>query len=106
MSARLLIRLKPDQERLVTWLRAGDQAIENTDSRRDTLSGVAREAAGCRVTVLVPATSVLLTHVSLPVKNRQRLLQAIPFALEEQLASDIDMQHFVLGQQGHDGRAA
>ena len=106
MSARVLIRLKPDTDGRSPWLRSGDGATENTGFRRDTLWTVAREAVGCRVTVLVSATDVLLTHVSLPVKNRQRLIKAIPFALEEQLASDIDAQHFALGQQGEDGHAS
>lgn len=49
------------------------------------------------VYVIVPAQDVLLTSVELPKLNRQRLLQALPFALEEQLIDDVSQLHFAIG---------
>jgi len=52
-----------------------------------------------QVIVLLPNTDILLTHVDIPTTQRQRLQQAVPYALEEQLAEDIEQLHFALGQR-------
>ncbi len=49
-----------------------------------------------RVVLIVPALAVLLTEVAIPSRSQQRLLQALPFALEEQLSQDIEQMHFAL----------
>ena len=68
-----------------------------------TLLGEA--AADDRVVLLLPAEDAVITTVDLPVRQRARLMQALPFALEEQLADDVDTMHFALGgkttQGGH-----
>jgi len=53
--------------------------------------------AGGRVIALAPGADVLLTETNLPTRNRKRMLTAVPFALEEQLISDIDNLHFAIG---------
>lgn len=52
-----------------------------------------------QVIILLPNTEILLTHVDIPTTQRQRLQQAVPYALEEQLAEDIEQLHFALGQR-------
>ena len=49
------------------------------------------------VIVVIPAQDVLLTQANLPKLNRQRLMQALPFALEEQLIDELDDLHFAIG---------
>ncbi|MBI5460982.1 MAG: type II secretion system protein GspL [Gammaproteobacteria bacterium] len=72
-------------------------------SRRGTLAEAAAQAVGRRVVVLVPGTEVLLTRVTVPTTNRQRARKAIPFALEDLLAEDIDGLHFALGARDAEG---
>ena len=43
---------------------------------------------------IVPAQDVLLTTAELPKLSRQRLMLALPFALEEQLIDDVSQLHF------------
>lgn len=62
-----------------------------------------RLAAQRKIYVLVPATEVLLAEAQLPVRSAAKLLQAVPFALEEQLAEDVDKLHFAIGRRGPDG---
>jgi len=59
-----------------------------------------------QVIVLLPNTEILLTQVTLPTTQRQRLQQAVPYALEEQLAEDIEQLHFALGQRDAQQRLA
>lgn len=49
--------------------------------------------------VVLPAQSVLLTTVKLPKVHGKRLQKALPFALEDQLASDINHLHFALAPE-------
>ncbi|KPJ87534.1 MAG: hypothetical protein AMJ53_18020, partial [Gammaproteobacteria bacterium SG8_11] len=69
------------------------------------LKTAANHATGCRVVVFVSGINILLTHVNLPAMNKQRLARAIPFALEENLASDIDNIHFAVGSRIEDTTA-
>ena len=63
------------------------------------LKTAANHALGCRVVVMVSGVEVVLTDVALPSMNRQKLLKAIPFALEEQLANDVEDNHFAVGER-------
>ncbi|MCG8433349.1 MAG: type II secretion system protein GspL, partial [Gammaproteobacteria bacterium] len=49
------------------------------------------------VIVIVPGIKIITHDVKMPGKNTKRILQAVPFALEEQLVDDIDKLHFALG---------
>lgn len=53
--------------------------------------------------VIVPAEDVLLTETTLPKLSRSRLLQALPFALEEELIDDLTELHFAIGEQQKNG---
>ncbi|WP_455206618.1 type II secretion system protein GspL [Kaarinaea lacus] len=63
------------------------------------LKTAANHALGCRVVVFVSGVEVVLTDVALPGMNKQKLLKAIPFALEEQLANDVEDNHFAIGER-------
>lgn len=69
------------------------------------LKTAANHATGCRVVVLVSGMNILLTHVDLPAMNKQRLARAVPFALEEHVASDIEKLHFAIGNRIEDKTA-
>jgi general secretion pathway protein L len=56
------------------------------------------------VTVLLG--TVILAQVEIPVRQRQKILQAVPYALEESLCEDVDAFHFVVGQRRADGHVA
>jgi len=78
----------------VTWcVQGGLQTLTGSGS----LEEAARLAKGRRVMALIPAGEALLTQVAIPTKNRQRLLQAIPFALETELTQDVELLHFAVG---------
>lgn len=49
------------------------------------------------VTIVIPQQSVYLTRVELPEKASRQVLAAIEYQIEDQLAQDIDSQHFAVG---------
>lgn len=96
------------QEKLIIYLHANDLTHPGwavTDSEggvsqsayRDNAEGLAAIAEGKEVWVWVPAEDVLLVSIKLPKMSRARLIQALPFALEEQLIADVDTLHFAPG---------
>jgi general secretion pathway protein L len=98
------------QATLVIFLHAHDLsrpswAVVDADAKLIKLiesgdpSELSAEAKDRSVTVIVPAEDVLLTTATLPKMNRARLLQAIPFALEEQIIEDVEIMHFAAGKQ-------
>lgn len=52
-----------------------------------------------RIVLVLPGAEALIRDVDLPIRQRSRLLQAVPYAMEEQLADDVDSFHFAVGQR-------
>ncbi len=92
MSNALYLRLPAAPDTALTGFRGGaaPAAVQERFA-------AAAAAAGGRVIALAPGHDVVLTAASLPTRNRKRMLTAVPYALEEQLISDIDSLHFALG---------
>jgi general secretion pathway protein L len=70
------------------------------------LTDAATQAMGARVVALVPGADVLLTRMDMPNLNRSNLAKALPYALEEQLASDVEELHVAIGNRDASGRVA
>ncbi len=58
------------------------------------------------IIVFVPTVDVLLASTAVPVKGAQKLAQAVPYALEEQLIDDIESMHVAIGHQDGDGKVS
>jgi len=95
MACHLIIRLSGQPREEVSWLLRGDQG--KRAQGQATLASLAGRARGCRVSVLVPGADVVLVRAPVPAMSRQRLLKAVPYALEEQLAADVEGLHFAIG---------
>jgi len=98
MSEYLLIHYIPgQQDNLQYWALGGDQhpSITLGHGKLDKLSALAR---GKKVSVLIDSHYTTLKSVSVPSKSRSKQLLAIPFAMEDALAEDIENTHFALGK--------
>jgi len=51
-----------------------------------------------------PSSAAFSTHVSLPGNQTRYIQQALPFAVEDQLAQDVDLLHLALGSKTKDGQ--
>ncbi len=103
MRNTLLLRPDSIEDDAWRWLRLGDDAKPQGSIHAGSLANAAAEAGGLRVTVLVPGTECLLSQVKIPGRNRQKLLRAVPFALEEQLSDEVENLHFAVGKPLADG---
>lgn len=97
---KLIIYLHPQHlnEKLsLSWVVVENESVIESRVEGDP-ANLSTEAVAREVIVIVPAFDVLLSTVNLPKMNRHRLLQAIPYALEEQLTEEVDALHFVAGE--------
>ncbi|MCU7914749.1 MAG: type II secretion system protein GspL [Candidatus Thiodiazotropha sp. (ex Gloverina cf. vestifex)] len=99
MAETLIIYSSGLAGQAVTWqIQGGLQAL----SGEGDLAAAAELARGRRTLLLIPASEVLITKVQLPTKNRQRLMQAIPFTLETVLTQYVEQVHFAIGATDSD----
>lgn len=104
MPEGLLIRLSEGGD--ARWaVVAGDGTLVGAEGS-GPLEAVRPHLNGRPVTVLVPTADVLLVEADLPVRNRQRLLQALPYALEDSLAEEVEGLHFAVGRRASGGGVA
>jgi len=98
MNEFLIIHYKPGQQsNLQYWAMGADQhpSITLGHGSLEELKAIAR---GKKVSVLIDAHYTTFESVKIPSKNRNKQLQAIPFAMEDRLAEDIEDTHFALGK--------
>lgn len=103
MNELLIIRLGHDAAAEASWAPADASGRLLGTTQRGTLSAAAGMARDRRVVALVPAEQLMLTEVSVPGLRGPRLRQAIPFALEDRLATDVDEVHCAIGATAADG---
>ncbi|MBT2989390.1 MAG: type II secretion system protein GspL [Candidatus Thiodiazotropha sp. (ex Ctena orbiculata)] len=94
MADRLIIQCHDSDCSKVSWLVKGGASPQPAEG---TLADAAKLAKGRRSLVIIPATDLLITEVHIPTRNRQRLIQAIPFSLENELTENVDRLHFAAG---------
>lgn len=103
MAEVLVIRLGERAPQAAEWIVVDDQGARIAPPVIGPLSAAAIDARDRRVVVLIPSTDVLTTTANIPLKSPSKILQALPFALEEALAEDVESLHFAAGARGDDG---
>lgn len=102
MAEYLVIRLRRSPEQRTEWIAVDDNGTRRGEPGAGSLEEAAAEAGARPVIVLVPAADVLTTTVDIPVRGA-RLNAALPFALEESLADDVETLHFAAGSKRDSG---
>src|SRR3990167_5589674 len=99
MQEKLIIYLHAKALTHPSWAIIGTDGIVRQSAMHDQIEGLSQIAEEKEVSVIVPAEDILLTQVKLPKMSRTKLLQALPFALEEQLIDEVDVLHFAAGDE-------
>lgn len=55
------------------------------------------------VYAMIPGENVLLTSAAVPSKQKRQILQAVPYMVEERLATEVEDCHFAIGDRREDG---
>ena len=88
----------------VDWILLDSDQIPLGEPGIGSLEDCAVHARQRRVVVLAPAEETTLQTVQIVARNRQQLLKAIPYALEENLSQDVDEIHFSVGRRLDENR--
>ncbi|MGM0430236.1 MAG: type II secretion system protein GspL [Pseudomonadota bacterium] len=79
----------------LVWHKSQQELIASGNLNSvDELSQLKDKAGRCEVIVALPGQDVFMTKVTLPAGTKRHLQRIIPYALEEELASDIEQLHF------------
>jgi len=98
MAEFLVIRLGADESSPASWIAVDDNGTRRSPPVTGPLPEAARDVRDRSVIVLVPAGETATLTVNLPAKGA-RLRAALPFALEEQVADEVENLHFAAGQR-------
>jgi len=103
MTEYLVIRLGQNPQQLAQWIAVDSSGARHGAPVAGALVDAVADIGTRQVIVLVPSTDVLSTTVDIPLKGA-KLIAALPFALEEFLADDIDQLHFAAGTRRANGK--
>jgi len=103
MADYLVVNLPADTDQPARWVVVDSNGTLKGAVATGTLDDAAKAAAELPVIVLVPGSEVLTLAVDLPVKAGARLRAALPYAVEDQLATDIEGLHFASGKHRESG---
>lgn len=100
MTERVFIRWPKQQQDPVDWGILAEQAPEFSQlGQLESLADLSELQSACQsrpVVVILPSALVHFCAADMPSRQLRHVQKAIPFALEEQLAEDIDDLHFAL----------
>ncbi len=102
MATYFVIRLGESADESVSWIAVDDRGVRREAPGSGTLEDAARQIRERPVIVLVPGLDVVSLNAEIPARGA-RLLAALPYALEDQLADDVEELHFAAGVRRDDG---
>ncbi|MEL6870188.1 MAG: type II secretion system protein GspL [Pseudomonadota bacterium] len=102
MSTTLCIGLDALHAQDAQWALFNADGSLHGNVSRGALSDAAALSADHQALVIVNTFAITRTTTDLPVRGK-KLAQALPFALEEQFASDVEALHFAAGDSGANG---
>lgn len=103
MTEYLVIRIGEGAGDPVHWMAVDASGARRSAPATGMLQDAAVDVGERKVIVLVPGTEVLTTTVDIPVRGA-KLQAALPYALEEFLAEDVEKLHFAAGSRRSSGR--
>ena len=104
MTDYLVLRFRNQSADSVDWITVDSSGVCLSEPGKGALADALEAAPGHRVVALVPAVTVLRTDADVPIRSASKLLKALPYAMEEQLAEDVEHLHFATASHRTDGR--
>ncbi|MDH4105922.1 MAG: type II secretion system protein GspL, partial [Gammaproteobacteria bacterium] len=98
MTETLVIRLRASGDAPASWVIVDANGARSGNVQSGPIADALTLSQGRRTVIVLPAADVTLARPDLPpVRGAARIAQAVPFALEEHLASDLENLHFAVG---------
>lgn len=103
MAETLVIQLAAYESGDAAWISVDAMGAGTSAPEQGPLEQAAAGATDKQIIVLLPSAAVLRLHSNLPLKGNAKILHALPFALEDQLAQDVEKLHFAIGERNAQG---
>ena len=103
MAEFLVIRLDADPDAHASWIVVDSDGTRRGRPEAGPLADAARRAGDRQAIVLVPAGDTTTFAVDLPARGA-RLRAALPFALEDYVADEVEELHFAAGKRLSNGK--
>ncbi len=99
IQSELFQNLSGEDSHFVKWIKLDEDGVPITRGAEARLEQVSSVTQNANVIVLLPLEQMLLTNVNTRARKQKHLQKAVPFALEDELADDVENLHFALGQR-------
>jgi general secretion pathway protein L len=99
----LLARYNSDDYSSWSWISVDREYRHVGEVKSGDLDTLALNAKDKIVILLIAGKSLLITKVDVPKGSRRTVTSAIPYALEEQMAEDIELIHCAWGERQENG---
>lgn len=106
MSDTLLIHYNIENAHQATWALCNDAGELTGKISSGALDKLSEAAASHRTVVLLNSQCLHINQLQLPTQNLQKMLKAVPYAIEEFIADDIENFHFVISKNKHNNLVA
>lgn len=103
MAEQVLLRFSLERPDRCEWLVLDNKGAPAAEVGRGALVDVVPLSRKRQLILALPGDELLLTRARLPVRSAAGLARALPYALEEQLADDVEDLHFARGPQDAEG---
>jgi len=98
MSDTLLIHYNIDNKDQASWSLCNDAGELTCKICSGSLEDVHELATAHHCVVILDSQCLHINELQLPTQNKQKMLKAVPFAVEEFIADDIENIHFVIAK--------
>ena len=78
------------------WARVSRQGKVKQQGEVQSLAELPSKLRSDEIYAVVPGEFLVTNEVSIPSRNRNKVKQALPFALEEKLSEEIESFHFLI----------
>ena len=102
MSDTLLIHYNIENVQQATWSLCNSDGELTGKITTGSLAELSETAANHTAIVLLNSHCLHINQLQLPTQNQQKLLRAVPYAIEEFIADDVEDFHFVVAKNKHD----
>lgn len=100
MSRHVIIHWPDVTTDRVRWAVSDDTGALDSDVHDGSLADAAASVEGRRATLVLAGDNIVLQQTAVPGGSAARAPTIVRYALEEQLADDVDDLHFALGSKG------
>lgn len=95
MSDTLLIHYNPADPQQASWSLCNNEGELTCPVQQSALAELGEQAQQHRTVVLLHSQCLHINTINLPAMNMQKTMRAVPYAVEEFIAGDVDEFHFV-----------